>query len=60
MSDRAENVHDVIVIGAGPIGYTVADRARAAGLSVAAVERSSTRTTATCSVSPSSAPAWRS
>jgi pyruvate/2-oxoglutarate dehydrogenase complex dihydrolipoamide dehydrogenase (E3) component len=35
----AENVYDVIVIGAGPVGYTVADRARAAGLSVAAVER---------------------
>jgi len=35
----AENVHDVIVIGAGPVGYTVADRVRAAGLSVAAVER---------------------
>jgi pyruvate/2-oxoglutarate dehydrogenase complex dihydrolipoamide dehydrogenase (E3) component len=34
-----ENVYDVIVIGAGPIGKTVADRARAAGLSVAAVER---------------------
>ena len=39
MSDRAENVYDVIVIGAGPVGYTVADRARAAGLSVEAVER---------------------
>jgi len=35
----AENVYDVIVIGAGPVGYTVAGRARAAGLSVAAVER---------------------
>jgi len=35
----AKNVYDVIVIGMGPIGYTVADRARAAGLSVAAVER---------------------
>jgi thioredoxin reductase len=33
------NAYDVIVIGAGPVGYTVADRARAAGLSVAAVER---------------------
>jgi len=31
--------YDVIVIGAGPVGYTVADRARAAGLSVAVVER---------------------
>jgi dihydrolipoamide dehydrogenase len=29
----------VIVIGTGPIGQTVADRARAAGLTVAAVER---------------------
>lgn len=30
---------DVIVIGAGPVGENVADRARAAGLSVAVVER---------------------
>jgi dihydrolipoamide dehydrogenase len=30
---------DVVVIGAGPIGENVADRARAAGLSVAVVER---------------------
>ena len=29
----------MIVIGAGPIGQTITDRARAAGLSVAAVER---------------------
>jgi dihydrolipoamide dehydrogenase len=36
---EADNVRDVIVIGAGPVGYTVAGRARAAGLSVAAVER---------------------
>jgi len=35
----AENVYDVIVIGAGPVVDTVAGRARAAGLSVAAVER---------------------
>jgi pyruvate/2-oxoglutarate dehydrogenase complex dihydrolipoamide dehydrogenase (E3) component len=35
----AERVYDVIVIGIGPVGYTAADRARAAGLSVAAVER---------------------
>jgi pyruvate/2-oxoglutarate dehydrogenase complex dihydrolipoamide dehydrogenase (E3) component len=35
----AENTYDVIVIGIGPVGYTAADRARAAGLSVAAVER---------------------
>ena len=33
------NVYDVIVIGGGPIGLNVADRARAAGLSVAVVER---------------------
>jgi pyruvate/2-oxoglutarate dehydrogenase complex dihydrolipoamide dehydrogenase (E3) component len=39
MSGPAENVHDVIVIGAGPVGYTMAARARAAGLSVAVVER---------------------
>ena len=39
MSGPAENVYDVIVIGAGPVGYTVAARARAAGLSVAAVEQ---------------------
>src|ERR1700739_6767 len=31
--------YDVIVIGAGPVGQNVADRARAAGLSVAVVER---------------------
>ena len=33
-----ENVCDVIVVGAGPVGYTVTGRARAAGPSVAAVE----------------------
>jgi pyruvate/2-oxoglutarate dehydrogenase complex dihydrolipoamide dehydrogenase (E3) component len=33
------SVYDVIVIGAGPVGYTAADRARAAGLSVAIVEQ---------------------
>jgi pyruvate/2-oxoglutarate dehydrogenase complex dihydrolipoamide dehydrogenase (E3) component len=38
MSETA-NVYDVIVIGAGPIGQNVADRARAAGLTVAVVER---------------------
>ena len=32
MGERGDNVFDVIVIGAGPVGYTVADRARAAGL----------------------------
>jgi len=35
----AVNSYDVVVIGMGPIGVTVAGRARAAGLSVAAVER---------------------
>jgi pyruvate/2-oxoglutarate dehydrogenase complex dihydrolipoamide dehydrogenase (E3) component len=35
----ADNVYDVIVIGAGPISQTVADRARAAGLTAATVER---------------------
>jgi pyruvate/2-oxoglutarate dehydrogenase complex dihydrolipoamide dehydrogenase (E3) component len=39
MSGPAENVYDVIVIGAGPVGYTAAARARATGLTVAAVER---------------------
>jgi pyruvate/2-oxoglutarate dehydrogenase complex dihydrolipoamide dehydrogenase (E3) component len=34
-----QHVYDVIVIGAGPVGQNVADRARAAGLSVAVVER---------------------
>ena len=31
--------YDVIVLGAGPVGQNVADRARAAGLTVAVVER---------------------
>ena len=31
--------HDVIVLGAGPVGQNVAARCRAAGLSVAVVER---------------------
>jgi len=35
----AVNSYDVVVIGMGPIGVTVAGRAHAAGLSVAAVER---------------------
>jgi pyruvate/2-oxoglutarate dehydrogenase complex dihydrolipoamide dehydrogenase (E3) component len=39
MSGSAQNVYDVIVIGAGPVGYTVTDRTRATGLSVAVVER---------------------
>jgi pyruvate/2-oxoglutarate dehydrogenase complex dihydrolipoamide dehydrogenase (E3) component len=34
-----ENVYDVIVIGAGPVGYTLAAQVRAAGLTVAVVER---------------------
>jgi pyruvate/2-oxoglutarate dehydrogenase complex dihydrolipoamide dehydrogenase (E3) component len=33
------NSYDVIVVGAGPVGQNVAARARAAGLSVAVVER---------------------
>ncbi|MFZ0002895.1 MAG: FAD-dependent oxidoreductase [Trebonia sp.] len=39
MSGPAQNVYDVIVIGAGPVRYTVAARARAAGLTVAVVEQ---------------------
>src|SRR6476646_10055431 len=35
----AVNIYDVVVIGMGPMGVTVAGRAHAAGLSVAAVER---------------------
>jgi dihydrolipoamide dehydrogenase len=38
--ETSQNSYDVIVIGAGPVGQNVADRARAAGLSVAVVERS--------------------
>ena len=38
-SPATENVYDVIIIGTGPIGQTAADRTRAGGLSVAAVER---------------------
>ncbi|PGH49944.1 NAD(P)/FAD-dependent oxidoreductase [Streptomyces sp. Ru87] len=34
----SETPYDVVVIGAGPVGENVADRARAAGLSVAVVE----------------------
>lgn len=34
----AQRLYDVIVVGAGPVGQTVADRVRAAGLSVAVVE----------------------
>ncbi|BBZ50902.1 NAD(P)/FAD-dependent oxidoreductase [Mycobacterium heidelbergense] len=39
MAADIEQDYDVIVLGAGPIGQNVADRARAAGLSVAVVER---------------------
>src|ERR1700738_1982124 len=34
-----EQEFDAVVLGAGPVGQTAADRARAAGLSVAVVER---------------------
>ncbi|MFJ9821915.1 dihydrolipoyl dehydrogenase family protein [Streptomyces sp. NPDC101151] len=37
--NQADSMYDVIVLGAGPVGQNVADRARAAGLSVAVVER---------------------
>ncbi|QCX80556.1 Dihydrolipoyl dehydrogenase [Streptomyces sp. YIM 121038] len=36
--EAADNTYDVVVIGAGPVGENVADRARAAGLSAAVVE----------------------
>ena len=39
MRGPAQNTYDVIVIGIGSVGYTVAARARAAGLTVAVVER---------------------
>jgi pyruvate/2-oxoglutarate dehydrogenase complex dihydrolipoamide dehydrogenase (E3) component len=39
MSGLADSAYDVIVVGTGPIGKTLAERARSAGLSVAAVER---------------------
>ncbi|WP_406423412.1 NAD(P)/FAD-dependent oxidoreductase [Streptomyces sp. NBC_00873] len=43
MSEARENqkdsAYDVVVLGAGPVGQNVADRARAAGLTVAVVER---------------------
>ena len=35
----AEDTYDVVVLGAGPVGQVAAERARAAGLSVAMVER---------------------
>ncbi|ORW96521.1 pyridine nucleotide-disulfide oxidoreductase [Mycobacterium sp. IEC1808] len=39
MGADVEQGYDVIVLGAGPIGQNAAERARAAGLSVAVVER---------------------
>ena len=38
-SERTDKSYDVIVLGAGPVGQNVADRTRAASLSVAMVER---------------------
>jgi dihydrolipoamide dehydrogenase len=38
-SPPGDGAYDVVVLGAGPVGQTVAARARAAGLSVALVER---------------------
>ena len=38
MNQQSES-YDVVVLGAGPVGENVADRARAAGLTVAIVER---------------------
>jgi len=35
----SDNIYDVIVIGAGPVGQNVAERSRAEGLSVVVVER---------------------
>src|SRR5260370_42409500 len=35
----AEDTYDVVVLGAGPVGQSAAERARAGGLSVAMVER---------------------
>ncbi|WP_405575109.1 NAD(P)/FAD-dependent oxidoreductase [Streptomyces sp. NBC_01167] len=37
--DQAGSTYDVVVLGAGPVGQNVADRARTAGLTVAVVER---------------------
>ncbi|MFJ2866957.1 dihydrolipoyl dehydrogenase family protein [Kitasatospora sp. NPDC087314] len=36
---QESSAYDVVVLGAGPVGQNVADRARAAGLTVAVVER---------------------
>ncbi len=38
-SGMADSIFDVIVIGAGPVGQTITERSRNAGLSVAVVER---------------------
>src|SRR6185437_9779305 len=38
-ADQQEQMFDAVVLGAGPVGQNAADRARAAGLSVAVVER---------------------
>jgi pyruvate/2-oxoglutarate dehydrogenase complex dihydrolipoamide dehydrogenase (E3) component len=37
--NQADNSYDVVVIGAGPVGQTAAERVRAAGRGVAVVER---------------------
>ncbi|MFJ9624004.1 dihydrolipoyl dehydrogenase family protein [Streptomyces sp. NPDC101181] len=37
-SEHSSTTYDLVVIGAGPVGENVADRARAAGLTVAVVE----------------------
>ncbi len=39
MGADSERHYDVVILGAGPVGQNVADRARATGLSVAVVER---------------------
>ncbi|MFJ6982959.1 MULTISPECIES: dihydrolipoyl dehydrogenase family protein [unclassified Streptomyces] len=38
MTETETNTYDVVVLGAGPVGENVADRARAAGLTTAVVE----------------------
>ncbi|MCW2686006.1 MAG: pyridine nucleotide-disulfide oxidoreductase [Mycobacterium sp.] len=37
--EQRDSIYDVVVMGAGPVGENVAERARAGGLSVAVVER---------------------
>ncbi|MFE2638574.1 dihydrolipoyl dehydrogenase family protein [Streptomyces scopuliridis] len=39
LESRSNGTYDVVVLGAGPVGQNVADHARAAGLTVAVVER---------------------